>query len=282
MKIHKPTRTLLLLLLLLPCAVAGICQPGRPAATAPKTPSPAAAYSVRVLYATSPAFAARAVLRHDTLFSPDPKPLLCQYWIYEMQTVRLPSLGRYEAPISHLLDRLLHQDYAADRKTNSPPSRVERALAGPPTTHNTTAMASASVHWASLLVTPRHDSLLNVSILRSQGDDLQAPMQDSSYTFRLRANKIALVSDRIRDKNSPVVRNRWEGKILDVLKKRLVVRANAVLGNTCLASDLLLKQIELRKSGLYLRYSCTQEDADVTTVVSYSLLDPTILHFSLP
>jgi hypothetical protein len=282
MKRNAPTRTLLPLLLLLTCAVTGICQPRRPVAAVPKTPSPAAAYSVRVLYADSPDLAGCAVLRHDTLFSPDPKPQLCQYWIYEMQTVRLPSLGRYEGPISHVLDKLLHQEYAADRKTNSPPSHTDRALAGPPTTDNTTKMGYAGVHWVSLLVTPRHDSLLNVSILRTTGDDPQAEAQDSSYTFRLRANKIALLSDRIRDKNSPVVRNRWEGKILAALSKRLVVRAKAVLGTTCLASDLLIKQVELRKPGLYLRYICAQEDADVTTVIPYSLLDPVIFHLSFP
>lgn len=282
MKRNKHTRSLLPLLLLLTCTVTGICQPGHQAASVPKTPSPAAAYSVRVLYDASPSLAGRAVLRYDTLFSPDPKPLLCQYWLYEMQTVRLPSLGRYDAPISHLLDKLLHQDYAADRKTNSPPARADRTLAGPPTTDNTTNMAYAGVQWASLLVTPRHDSLLNVSIRRTASDDPQAEAQDSSYTFRLRANKITLLSDRIRDQNSPVIRNRWEGKMIDALKKQLIARANAELNTTCLASDLLLKQIELRKSGLYLRYICAQEDADVTTVIAYSLFDPAIFHFPFP
>jgi len=282
MKRNKHTRTLLPLLLLLTCTVAGICQPRRPAAAVPKTPSPTAAYSVRVLYAASPDLAGRAVLRHDTLFSPDPTPQLCQYWIYEIQTVRLPSLGRYEAPIIYILDKLLHQDYADERKSASPPSRADRALAGPPTTDNTVKSGYAGVRWASLLVTPRHDSLLNVSILRTVGDDPHASSQDSSYTFRLRANKITLLSDRIRDKNSPVVRNRWEGKIIDTLKKRLVVRANAVLPTPCLASELLIKQIELRKAGLYLRYICAQEDADVTTVIAYSLLDPAIFHFPFP
>jgi hypothetical protein len=282
MKCNKHMRILLPLLLLLTCAVTGICQPRRPVAAVPNTPSPAAAYSVRVLYANSPDLAARAVLRHDTLFSPDPKPLLCQYWLYEMQTVRLPSLGRYEAPISHLLDKLLHQEYVADRKTNNPPSRADRALAGAPTTHNMTKMGYAGVQWASLLVTPRHDSLLNISIRRTAGDDPQAEAQDSSYTFRLRAHKITLLSDRIRDQNSPVVRNRWEGKLVDALKKRLVARANAALTTTCLASDLLLKQIELRKSGLHLHYICAQEDAEVTTVIAYSLLDPAIFHFPFP
>jgi hypothetical protein len=216
------------------------------------------------------------------LFSPDPKPQLCQYWIYEIQTVRLPSLGRYEAPIIHLLDKLLHQDYADERKSASPPSRADRALAGPPTTDNTVKSGYAGVHWASLLVTPRHDSLLNVSILRTAGDDPYAPSQDSSYTFRLRANKIILLSDRIQGQNSPVVRNKWEGKIINALTKQLAARANAALTTPCLASDLLIKQIELRKSGLYMRYICAQEDADVTTVITYSLLDPAIFHFSFP
>ncbi len=222
------------------------------------------------------------MLRHDTLFSPNPEPQLCQYWIYEINTVRLPSLSRYEAPVIRILDKLLHQDYADDRKTNSPPSHADRAVAGPPTTDNTVKTASASVYWASLLVTSRHDSLLNVSILRTAGDYPRAPTQDSSYTFRLRANKIVLLSDRIRDKKFLIIRNRWEGKIIDALGKRLVARANAVLVNTCLASDLLIKQVELRKSGLYLRYICAQEDADVTTVIPYRSLDPTIFHFSFP
>lgn len=282
MTCNKYMRTLFPLLFFLTCAVASYCQPRRPAVAVPKAPSPAAAYSVRILYTDSPAWAARAVVRHDTLFSPDSKPLLCQYWLYETQTIRLLSLGRYEAPISHLLDKLLHQDYTADRKTNSPPTCADRTLTGSPRTDNTTTMAYASVQWASLLVTPRHDSLLNVSIRRTAGDDPQAEAQDSSYTFRLRANTIALLSDRIRDQNSPVARNRWEGKLLDALKKPLVARANAALTTTCLASDLLLKQIELRKSGLYLRYSCTQEDVDVTTLIAYSLLDPTSFHFPFP
>lgn len=282
MKRNKHTRTLLPLLLLLTYVVAGICQPRHPAAAVPKTPSQTATYSARVLYDASPGLAGSAVLRHDTLFSPDPKPQLCQYWVYEINAVRLPSLGRYEAPISHLLDKLLHQDYAADRKTNSPLSHADRALAGPPTTDNTVKSGYAGVHWASLLVTPRHDSLLNVSILRTHGDYPYASAEDSSYTFRLRANKIALLSDRIRDKNAPVVRNRWEGKIIDALKKRLIARANAELTTTCLASDLLIKQIELRKSGLYLRYICAQEDADVTTVIPYRSLDPAIFHFPFP
>jgi hypothetical protein len=138
------------------------------------------------------------------------------------------------------------------------------------------------VQWASLLITPRHDSLLNVSIRQTDGDDPQAEAQDSSYTFGLRANKITLLSDRIRDQNSPLGRNRWEGNLIDALKKRLVARANAALTTTCLASDLLLAQIELRKSGMYLRYNCAQEDAEVTTVIAYSLLDPALFHFPLP
>jgi hypothetical protein len=70
--------------------------------------------------------------------------------------------------------------------------------------------------------------------------------------------------------------------LVDALKKRLVARANAALTTTCLASDLLLKQIELRKSGLHLHYICAQEDAEVTTVIAYSLLDPAIFHFPFP
>jgi hypothetical protein len=45
---------------------------------------------------------------------------------------------------------------------------------------------------------------------------------------------------------------------------------------------MLLNQIELRKSGLYLRYSCAKEAAEVTTVIAYSLLDPAIFHFPFP
>lgn len=259
----------------------------------PGGPPPAAPYRMRTLY---------TITRPDEQRFDSGFVRLGSY--YRVSNVRLTALRPhgYAAQLMARLNRILQYSFVADSLNSLPYSSQPAAATGNlkevPLWDGEPMHAHRSyIKEVTLLVTPRHDSLLNV-VKGIYEEGQREPAREAEYQFVLRAGRVrqlpsVLCPDPTREGQS------LERRVLRAAGPHLSATARRKLHVPCAPKNLVVKHLTFESNGLRVMYHvclpgygekfrCAEDDVNedreniIGALLPYQKLAPALFAFAFP